>query len=189
MRQQVEVEFELRQQRLRPVALGDVQQQHAAGVAHFGGEFAGQPPAHFVLRQQHLAELVEILRLVIAQPENLRRGEAGQRRIGDHLDQLRAPAGALFDLLALGGRALIVPQKRAADHAVLLVEKHRAVHLARQADRLHVGRLELGFLDDRPDCGRPSPATNRPDPARSRAAWDGKADIRPWPRPEFSPAR
>ena len=41
----------------------------------------------------------------------------------------------------------------------LLVQKHRAMHLARQADRLHVGRLELRPADDAADRshGRPPP--------------------------------
>ncbi len=57
--------------------------------------------------------------------------------------KLGPPAGAVLDFVALGRGALVVPQQRPADHAVLLVEKHRAVHLAREADRLDVGRLQL----------------------------------------------
>ncbi len=48
---------------------------------------------------------------------------------------LRPPA-RLLDFLAFGGGALVVPQQGPADDAVLLVEEHRAVHLAGEADRL-----------------------------------------------------
>ena len=138
--QQRLIELQLFQQLFRPVALGHIEQQHAAGVAHFGGKFARQPAANFILGQQHLGQLVEVLRLVVSQPQDLRGGEAGQRRVGDQLDQLLAPAGPPLDFLALGLRPLIVPEQRPANDLAALVEKHRAVHLPRQADRLHVGR-------------------------------------------------
>ena len=94
------------------------------------------------------------LRLVVPQPEDFRGGEAGQRRVGDQLDQVRTAAGAALDFLALGGGPLIVPEDGAANDLVVLVEKHRAVHLAREPDRLDVGRFELGLghrLADRAD--------------------------------------
>ena len=99
------------EQLLRPSPPGHVQQQHAAGVAHVGGVLAGQAAADFVLRQQApCASRLEVPRLVVPQPEDFRGGEAGQRRVGDHLDQLRPAAGAAFDLVALGGGPLIVPE-------------------------------------------------------------------------------
>ena len=99
----------------RPLALHHVEQQHAAGVAHLGGELASESAANLVFRQQHLGEAVKVLRFMIAEPKNFRRGETGQGRIGDHADQLCAPAGPLFDFVALGGRPLIVPQKGTAN--------------------------------------------------------------------------
>ena len=54
--EQVDVELQLAEQLLRPVALGHVEQQHAAGVADFGGELAGQPAADVVLGQQHFRQ-------------------------------------------------------------------------------------------------------------------------------------
>ena len=59
--QQAGVEFQLVEQRLRPAAIDHVQQQRAAGVAHFGGELAGEPAADFVLGQQHLHGAGEVL--------------------------------------------------------------------------------------------------------------------------------
>ena len=60
-------------------------------------------------------------------------------------------AGAVFDLVALGGGALIVPKNRRPDDLAGLVEKHRAVHLAGKADGGDVGGLELSLLDDGAD--------------------------------------
>ena len=135
-----------------------VQQQHAAGVADFRGVLAGQAAADFILRQQDLAGLLEVLRLVIPQPEDLRRREAGQGGVGHQLDQIGAAADALFHLGAFGGGPLVVPEDRPANDLVVLVEEHRAVHLARQPDRANRGRLEfrLGHrLADRADRGLP----------------------------------
>src|SRR5262245_47837914 len=85
---------------------------------------------------------------MVSQPENLRRGKASERRIGDKLNQFLPPAGPLLDLVAFGGRPLVVPEQRLANHLATLVEKNGAVHLAREADRLDVGRFELCHFDD-----------------------------------------
>ena len=73
------------------------------------------------------------------------------------LMSVAAAAGPLFDLGALGRRALIVPENRPADHPVALVEEHRAMHLPREADRADVGRLELGPGHDGPHRGHRGP--------------------------------
>ena len=93
----------------------------------------------------------KFLRLVVAEPEDLRRREAGERGVGDHLDELLAAAGAAFDLVALGGGALVVPEQGGADDLARLVEEHRAVHLAGEADGGDVGGLQLGLLHDGAD--------------------------------------
>ena len=78
-----------------PAAVGDVEQQRARGVADLGGVGAGQAVADVILGQQDLADPVPVRRLVVADPEELRRGEAGQRGVGDHPDQGLAAAGLL----------------------------------------------------------------------------------------------
>ena len=93
----------------------------------------------------------KFLRLVVAEPEDLGRREAGERGVGDHLDELLAAAGAALDLVALGGGALVVPEQGGADHLAGFVEEHRAVHLAGEADGGDVGGLELGLLHDGAD--------------------------------------
>ena len=151
--QQARIEFQLGEQLGRPSPLGHVQEQHAAGVADFRGELAGQAAADFVLGQEHFLGLLEILRLVVPQPEDLWGGEAGQGRVGDHADKGLAPARTALDLFALGGGPLVVPEDRAADHFAIAVEEDRAMHLAGKADRLDIARLELGRLDHAADGG------------------------------------
>jgi len=46
-----QVQIELAQQILRPGPLGNVQQQHPAGIAHIGGEFTREPPPDFIFGQ------------------------------------------------------------------------------------------------------------------------------------------
>ena len=64
----------------------------------------------------------------------------------------------LLDLCALGGRPLVVPQDRRAQHAIVGVERDEPVHLARQADARRrarrapqLGQHRLGRL---PPVGR-----------------------------------
>src|SRR5690606_27679026 len=78
-------------------------------------------------------------------------GEAGERRVGDHLDELFAAAGAFFDFFALRASTLIVPEERSANDSVLFVEEDRAVHLAGEADAFDVGRLQLRAFHDGAD--------------------------------------
>jgi hypothetical protein len=78
---------------------------------------------------------------VPAQPEQLRRGEPGQRPVAGQLDQA-AQADALLDLAALLGCAPVVPEDRGTQDAVAGVEADEAVHLAGQAHR--VGLRQFG---------------------------------------------
>ena len=75
----------------------------------------GQAVADVVLGQEDLADPVPVPGLVLADPEDLGGGEAGQRGVGDQPDQRLAAAGLLLDLAALGGRALVVPEQGGAD--------------------------------------------------------------------------
>jgi hypothetical protein len=111
LREQRLVDVEEAEQLVGPFAVDDVEQQHAAGVAHLGRVLAGHAEADVILRKQHVLRLRVNLRLLLPHPEDLGRGEAGQRRVGDELDQRLAPPGLRFDLSTLGGRPLVVPQQ------------------------------------------------------------------------------
>ena len=81
-RQQRRVDVELAEQLPAPAAVGHVEQQRARGVADLGGVRPGQAVADVVLGQEDLADPVPVLRLVLADPEQLGGGEAGQRGVG-----------------------------------------------------------------------------------------------------------
>ena len=85
---------------------------------------------------------------LLAHPEELRRGEAGK---GD----VRREGGELFladdgvEILRLLGGAPVVPEDGGADHRVLLVQGHQAVHLPAAADAPDLGLVQvLGELQD-----------------------------------------
>ncbi len=73
-----------------PAPVGHVQQQRPAGLLHVDRELAGQPVTDIVLRAQHVRDLREDLRLVLAHPEQLGQRKVRQRRIRDQLYQPRA---------------------------------------------------------------------------------------------------
>jgi len=127
-------ELERLQHLLAPAPVRDVEEQRAGGVRAVDRLLAREPVADVVLRQQHPADPREGLGLVVAQPEELRRREAGQGAVASQRDQALEP-DALFDLRALGGRALVVPEDRRADRVAVLVEHDEPVHLPRPADR------------------------------------------------------
>jgi hypothetical protein len=100
----------------------------------------------------------------------LRRGEAGHRQVAGDARELGHVA---HQRLALRTAAAIVPQDRRAQQGVVLVEQHRAVHLARQADaahRAHRVRARLTeqrhrLIERRPPIGR---SLLRPQRVRAR---------------------
>src|SRR4029453_5755294 len=122
--------------------------------------------------------------LVLAQPKELRRGEARQGAVAGELDQA-LQADGLLDVLALRRRALVVPKDRRPHDPVGLVEGDQPVHLARQPDAAHL--VAGGALPQRPPPrgrGTPPPvrlrrpATSPPDPARTTRVWVLTADSR-----------
>jgi hypothetical protein len=74
-----------------------------------------------------------VLRLVLAQPQQLGRREAGQRAVAGQLDE-PVEADAFLDLGAFLAGALVVPEDRRPDGAVGGVERDQPVHLPREPD-------------------------------------------------------
>ena len=112
----------------------DVEEERAGRVGSVDRPLAGEPEAHVVLRQQDVLDAGEGLGLVVAQPQQLGRREAGEGAVSGQRDQ-PLDAQALLDLFALGRRALVVPEDRGPQHAALLVLHDEPVHLAGVADR------------------------------------------------------
>ncbi|MDT4862020.1 hypothetical protein FQZ97_966510 [compost metagenome] len=102
---------------------------------------AAQQQAHIGFRQQDLGDFVENGGLVLADPGNLGRGEAGHGDIAGKLAQI---GERRFHFAALGGRAAVVPQDGWAQHLIAGIEQGGAMHVAGQADAAH--RSQLGWM-------------------------------------------
>ena len=118
---------------VRPAPPRDVEEERPGGVGRVDRPLAGQPETHVVLREHDAVDARVDLGLVPAQPQELRRGEAGERAVAGERDQALEP-DALLDLGALGRRALVVPEDRRTEDLASLVEADEPVHLAREAD-------------------------------------------------------
>ena len=128
-RQQRFVDLQKSQQFVRPSAVDDVEQERAAGIADFRRILAGHAVADVILRQQDVLGPGVDFWLILANPENLWRGESRERGIRNKLDQRSASAGFGFDLCALRCRALIISQQGGAKGLGSVAEKDAAVHL------------------------------------------------------------
>ena len=98
----------------RPVARGEVEQDRAGAVGLVERVLAGQAEPDVVLRQQDVGDPRPDVRLVVADPDELRRGEPGQRVVAGDRDQPLRP-DRRADRVALGGGPLVVPQDRRAE--------------------------------------------------------------------------
>ena len=109
--------------------------QRRRRVGRFGRQRAGEPIANEIFRQHHGRESRERLGLVVAKPQDFRKRESLERRIGREIAQPRLATDSLRDLATLGGGASVAPEQRGTNHRALRVEKDRRVHLTRDADR------------------------------------------------------
>ena len=115
---------------VRPIARAHIQPQRAGGIGKIAGAFAGHAQAQIILGQKHGLGAGEHVGFVAAQPEQLRRGEAGHGAIaGD-----RPHRNGCLQLGTFRLRAAVVPEDGRPQHALAGVEQHRAVHLPGQAD-------------------------------------------------------
>ncbi len=112
-----------------PLALPHVEEKGAGGVGGVGGVLAGQPQPDVVLGQEHAGHPPEVLGLLVAQPDYFWRLEAGQGGVAGDRDQTLLADGPRYPV-ALGPRALVVPQEGGPDHLIGRIQKDRAVHLA-----------------------------------------------------------
>jgi len=117
----------------RPAPVRHVEQEHPARVRIVAGVHAGELVDDIVLRQHDLRDAVEQLRLVLFHPQQLRRGEAGERDVRGQLREL-FPANVLVEPIRLIRRAPVVPQDRGAEHVVIFIQRDQTVHLPADAD-------------------------------------------------------
>ena len=136
-----------------PALVLDVEQEHAARVGVVAAVDAGEDVVDVVLRQHYLRYAREVLGLVFAHPEYLRRGEAGEGDVrGEGAEALLAYL--VIEVVDFRARAPVVPEDGGAYHIVVGVERDEAVHLAARAytrdERGVEARDELGHaLHDR----------------------------------------
>ena len=117
---------------LRPAPARNVEQERPGCVGCIDRVLAGQTEPHVVLRQEDVMDPCVRLGLVLAQPEQLGRREAGQRSVAGERDQ-PLETDARLDLLAFRRRSLVVPEDRRPQHPLVRPERDQPVHLPRQA--------------------------------------------------------
>jgi len=129
----------------RPVTFGQVEQEHPRAVGLVYGKVAGQLEADIILGQQDVFGPGVHIRLVLAHPQNLGRGEAGQGVVAGDFDEIgltqRRP-----DVVALRAGALVVPQDGRAQHLTFLVQQGQAVHLPGQPQGGYIGAGDAGLF-------------------------------------------
>ena len=155
-----------------PTALADVEEGGAGSIGDLSVELAGQPEADVILGQQHLPDLSVGLRLILPDPDDFGRREAGQHRVRCQLDD-PLPTDALRDPRALRAGALVAPEERRAQHLMPRVQEDRAVHLPRETDAPDLPRGDAAFrqrLPDRENTGPPPILRLLLRPARPRRA-------------------
>ena len=118
-----------------------IQQQHAGSIGVIGAVYAGQLVVDVVLRQHDLADLCKVLRLGIAHPQQFGGGKAGKCNVRGVLAQVffANDVVQVFHLL-LG--AAVIPQNAGADHFVLCIQHHQAVHLAAGTNTGHLRSIK-----------------------------------------------
>ena len=111
----------------------DVQQQHTAGVGIVAAVHAGETVVDIVLGKHDLRDAREVLRLMLAHPQQLRRREA---RKGDVRRERRELflADDVVEIFHLLAGAPVVPEDGGPYHPVLIVKGDEAVHLSAHAD-------------------------------------------------------
>ena len=80
---------------------------------------------------------------MIFEPENFRRGEAGQDGVAQGFDGRFRPAELLGDLIAFGGGGGVAPKFGGTDDFALVIQRHKAVLLAADADGFDFGGRQL----------------------------------------------
>ena len=167
----------------REAALGDVEQQRAGGVGDVDRALAAEPQAHVVLGQQHVADArVDARARAVRSHSSFGAVKPVSARLPVSEISRSRPTRSL-DLGALGRRALVVPEDGRPQDALVLVERHQAVHLAREADARDLVATERG---DRRLAARP-PVLRAPAPTSPAAAARGRSDSRRARRPSRRP--
>jgi hypothetical protein len=93
-----------------------------------------------------VAGTFENVGLVLLHPDDLRRGESGQRVVACGLNQV-CEADSLADQIAFRAATLIVPENRRAQHVAFVIEQNQPVHLAGQANGGNILTTGIRFVE------------------------------------------
>ena len=130
-----------RNQSVGPHAVLRVKEAGAGRFGHVGQHPPRQPEADVILRAAENLHPREILRLLVAQPEKLAAGIAGEHAVIRVAQKSFHAARAPGNPVALLLRALVAPQNRGTNHAHFSVQRHKTVHLAGERHAANVLRV------------------------------------------------
>ena len=118
-----------------------VQEEHSGGVGAVGAVDACEEVVDVVLGEHDFCDLGVVLGLILPHPQDFGSGETGKGDVGRQLGQLLL-ANLVVEVVHLLGGAAVVPQNGGANHIVVFVQDHQAVHLAARSDARHLAGVE-----------------------------------------------
>ena len=98
--------------------------------------YSGEHIRDIVLWQHYLFNTLEILRLILLQPQNLRRCKACKRDISRVLRQLIL-ANLVIEIINLALCASIIPKYRRTNNIIVFIKNNKTVHLTAERDTLN----------------------------------------------------
>ncbi len=144
IRQDRPLQSEAAHHAFRPLPVRHIEERRAAGIRNIGREIAAELEAQIVFGKQHGAHGAELLRFVVAHPQQLWQREAGENGIRG-IAQHGAEAELRIDEIDLRLAALVAPDERGPNYLPLLVEQHKPVHLAGETDAAHRASIDAGL--------------------------------------------
>ena len=136
---------------LAPALMLHIQQEHTGGIGIIAGMDTGEQIIDIILGQHDLLDLCKQLRLIFLHPKDLGSGEACKGDIAGEPGEIFLAKGVV-QVVHLGGGAAVVPKDGGADHLIVLIQHHQAVHLTAAADACHPGGIEA--LQQLRDAGK-----------------------------------
>ena len=127
---------------LRPAFVLNIQKQHTRGIGVIAGMDTGENVVDIILWKHDFGDSREVLRLIFAHPQQLRRGETGKGNVCRQGGELLL-ADFIVQVIHLLRGTSVIPENGGADHPVVLVQHHQAVHLTAAADSSHLGGIEV----------------------------------------------
>ena len=116
-----------------PAFMLHIQQEHTGGIGIVTGMNAGEYVVYIIFRKHDLCDPCKVLRFVFPDPENFRCGETGKGDICGHPREFLL-AHLIVEIVHLRCGSAVIPKDRRANHIVILIQDHQAVHLTAAAD-------------------------------------------------------